>query len=81
MSAQPPRHVPIQFDVVDDCLVVGGIALTRLAAQVGQTPFYAYDRGQIDARVAALRDAMIDQLTTPRPARPRRTKGTSHERA
>ena len=63
MSAQPPRHVPIQFDVVDDCLVVGGIALTRLAAQVGQTPFYAYDRGQIDARVAALRNALPREVS------------------
>ena len=63
MSAQPPRHVPIQFDVVDDCLVVGGIALTRLAAQVGQTPFYAYDRGQIDARVAALRDVLPREVS------------------
>jgi len=63
MSAQPPRHVPIQFDVVDDCLVVGGIALTRLAAQVGQTPFYAYDRAQIDARVAALRNVLPREVS------------------
>ncbi len=31
--------------------------------------------------IALVRDAMVTQLTTPRPARPRRTKGTSHERA
>lgn len=31
--------------------------------------------------IALVRDAMIAQLTTPRPATPRRTKGTSHERA
>jgi hypothetical protein len=31
--------------------------------------------------VALVRDAMIDQLTIPGPARPRRTKGTSDERA
>jgi len=29
--------------------------------------------------IALVRDAMIDQLTIPRLARPRRTKGTSHE--
>ena len=44
-----------QFPVVDDCLQVGGIALTRLAQRVGTTPFYAYDRGLIGARVAELR--------------------------
>ena len=39
-------HAPMdQFAVVDDCLVVGGMPLTRLAARVGRTPFYAYDRG------------------------------------
>ena len=44
-----------QFPVVDDCLQIGGIALTRLAQRVGTTPFYAYDRELISARVAALR--------------------------
>ena len=56
MTAPRPQHAPlIQFDVVDDCLQVGGIALTRLAQRVGQTPFYAYDRAAMTARVAALR--------------------------
>jgi hypothetical protein len=45
-----------QFSVVDDCLQVGGMPLTRLAQRVGTTPFYAYDRGLISARVAALRE-------------------------
>nr|WP_155473089.1 pyridoxal-dependent decarboxylase, exosortase A system-associated [Pseudoduganella buxea] len=44
-----------QFAVADDCLQVGGIALTRLAQRVGQTPFYAYDRAALTARVAELR--------------------------
>jgi AcrR family transcriptional regulator len=30
--------------------------------------------------IALVRDAMINQLTTPKPSGPRRTKGTSHER-
>jgi diaminopimelate decarboxylase len=56
MSAPRPQHAPLlQFPVVDDCLQVGGIALTRLARRVGQTPFYAYDRGALTARVAELR--------------------------
>lgn len=43
------------FPVVDGELVVGGIPLRRLAARVGRTPFYAYDRGIIAAHVHALR--------------------------
>ncbi len=39
----------------DDCLYIGGIALPQLAARVGQTPFYAYDRRLLDERIALLR--------------------------
>lgn len=46
------------FAVVDDCLQIGGMALTELAARVGRTPFYAYDRGILDARMAELRAAL-----------------------
>ena len=56
MANQRIAHAPMtRFPVVDDCLQVGGIALTRLAQRVGSTPFYAYDRGLINARVAELR--------------------------
>jgi diaminopimelate decarboxylase len=56
MSAVRPQHAPLtQFDVVDDCLQVGGMALTRLAERVGSTPFYAYDRARLSERVALLR--------------------------
>ena len=55
-SAARPQHAPlVQFPVVDDCLQIGGVPLTRLAARVGQTPFYAYDRAAMTARVAELR--------------------------
>ncbi|TFW30672.1 pyridoxal-dependent decarboxylase, exosortase A system-associated [Massilia horti] len=55
MSARP-QHAPlIQFPVVDDCLQVGGMPLTRLAARIGSTPFYAYDRVKLTERVALLR--------------------------
>lgn len=47
-----------QFPVRDGELLVGGIALTRLAARAGQTPFYAYDRSLLSARVQSLRTAM-----------------------
>ena len=56
MSAPRPQHAPLlQFPVIDDCLQIGGMPLTRLAQRVGQTPFYAYDRGALTARVAELR--------------------------
>lgn len=56
---QIPVHAPMhQFPVVDGELVVGGITLSRLAARVGQTPFYAYDRGLLHARVMELRSAL-----------------------
>lgn len=48
----------MQWPVVDDCLIVGGMPLTRLAQRVGRTPFYVYDRRVIDERVALLRRHM-----------------------
>jgi diaminopimelate decarboxylase len=47
-----------QFAIVAGELVVGGKRLSTLAAQVGQTPFYAYDRALLRARVAELRAAL-----------------------
>lgn len=56
MNTGRPVHTPmVQFPVVDDCLQIGGVPLTRLAGRVGQTPFYAYDRRLISERVALLR--------------------------
>jgi diaminopimelate decarboxylase len=52
-------HAPIRsFKVEDDELVVGGMRLSALAAQVGRTPFYVYDRGVIDRRINELRSAL-----------------------
>jgi diaminopimelate decarboxylase len=47
-----------QFAVRDGELVIGGDRLSVLAARVGSTPFYAYDRGLLRARVASLRAAL-----------------------
>jgi diaminopimelate decarboxylase len=47
-----------QFSAADGELVVGGKTLSVLAAQVGQTPFYAYDRAALRRRVAQLRAAL-----------------------
>ncbi|HEY9445731.1 MAG TPA: pyridoxal-dependent decarboxylase, exosortase A system-associated [Burkholderiales bacterium] len=44
-----------QFPVIDDCLQIGGIPVTRLAQRIGSTPFYAYDRAAINTRMAELR--------------------------
>ena len=58
-----PAHAPMtHFAVENGELVVGGIPLTRLAARVGQTPFYAYDRGLLTRRVATLRAALPKTL-------------------
>ena len=54
-----PVHAPMdQFPVRDGELVVGGETLSVLAARVGQTPFYAYDRALLRERVAQLREAL-----------------------
>ncbi|WP_061297853.1 pyridoxal-dependent decarboxylase, exosortase A system-associated [Herbidospora cretacea] len=42
----------------DGWLTVGGIPLGRLAARVGSTPFFAYDRDRVTRRVASLRAAL-----------------------
>ena len=56
MNSPRPRHADLtQFDVVDDCLQIGGMSLTRLAQRVGMTPFYAVDRQRLSERVALLR--------------------------
>ncbi|MFU2485908.1 pyridoxal-dependent decarboxylase, exosortase A system-associated [Thauera sp. WH-1] len=55
----PPAHAAMdQFPVRAGELLVGGIPLTRLAARVGRTPFYAYDRRLLEQRVAQLRSAL-----------------------
>ncbi|MGZ8240763.1 MAG: pyridoxal-dependent decarboxylase, exosortase A system-associated [Methylobacter sp.] len=51
-----------QFPVKSNNLTVGGIELTRLAARVGKTPFYAYDRQLITDRLTELRRQMPDEL-------------------
>lgn len=52
----PPVHAPIrQFSSQEGQLCIGGVPLSRLAARVGSTPFYAYDRAAITRRVAELR--------------------------
>jgi diaminopimelate decarboxylase len=63
MSLPRPQHAPLtQFPVADDCLQVGGVALTRLAQRVGATPFYAYDRHAMTDGVALLRKHLPKEI-------------------
>lgn len=63
MINQPLEHAPlVQFSVQDDCLQIGGMALTRLADRVGTTPFYAYDRKKITERVELLRQNLPQEV-------------------
>lgn len=58
-NRERPVHVPMdQFQSADGELLIGGIPLRRLAERVGQTPFYAYDRGLLTRRVTELRAAL-----------------------
>jgi diaminopimelate decarboxylase len=58
---KPSEHVAA-FGTVDGELRVGGMPLSRLAARVGSTPFFAYDRGLLDARVDRLRAALPSRV-------------------
>ncbi|MCU0949505.1 MAG: pyridoxal-dependent decarboxylase, exosortase A system-associated [Burkholderiaceae bacterium] len=56
MNAPLPSHIgQLDWPVEDDTLMVGGLPLPTLAARVGSTPFYAYDRRRLDDRIALLR--------------------------
>ncbi|MBH5398258.1 pyridoxal-dependent decarboxylase, exosortase A system-associated [Bradyrhizobium sp. CNPSo 4010] len=46
------------FGQIDGQLAVGGIPIERLAAQVGSTPFFAYDRMLLSERVKLLRSIL-----------------------
>ena len=50
------------FGVEDGCLTIGGVTLTRLAARVGRTPFFAYDRSLLDRRIAHLRAVLPNDI-------------------
>lgn len=54
-----PDHTPMnQFRSAGGDLLIHDQPLSRIAARVGRTPFYAYDRGLLSARVAQLRAAL-----------------------
>lgn len=57
-----PQEHAAAFGTLDGELRIGGMSLSRLAARVGSTPFFAYDRDLIDQRVARLRTALPEQI-------------------
>lgn len=50
------------FPVQNGELIIGGIPVSQLAARVGQTPFYAYDRAKITERVESLRKQLPKEI-------------------
>ena len=51
-----PIHTQMKkFPIKDSELLIGNIPISRLAARVGSTPFYAYDRNLITEQVDVLR--------------------------
>lgn len=62
--ARDAMHTAIDdFELEDGCLCVGGEPVTKIAAEVGATPFYLYDRALIERRVAKLRAALPPQIS------------------
>jgi diaminopimelate decarboxylase len=63
LPGSKPAHVAMsQFAVAGGELLMGGHQLSRLAARVGQTPFYAYSRELLRWRVAELRAVLPRQV-------------------
>src|SRR5215831_17461855 len=53
------KHAPHPwFGAQNDELIIAGRPLTEVAAQVGMTPFYAYDRSVMSRKVESLRSSM-----------------------
>lgn len=50
------------FGRMGGVLTVGGLPVDRIAARVGSTPFFAYDRSALTQRVADVRAALPDEV-------------------
>lgn len=61
-KARPLHPAIVAFPVRDGCIELGGLSLTRLAERVGQTPFFAYDRRLLDARIRHLRQHLPNEI-------------------
>lgn len=58
---KPHEHMA-GFGTLNGEIRVGGLPLSRLAARVGSTPFFAYDRALLDQRVDRLRSTLPDRV-------------------
>jgi diaminopimelate decarboxylase len=64
MNAGAETHAALKnLEFRDGELLWGGRKVTEIAREVGSTPFYAYDRARMVARVAELRSAMPTDLS------------------
>lgn len=59
---KPTHRVVAPFPVRNGELMLGGMPITRLAARVGQTPFFVYDRQMLTERVTHLRHHLPHEL-------------------
>lgn len=58
-TKRKPEHAAMnQFGCVDNCLQIGGVPLTTLAADMGDRAFYAYDRSVILKQLDKLRQEL-----------------------
>jgi diaminopimelate decarboxylase len=62
VAPRPVHTAMSQFTSDRGELVIGGQRLTTLVARVGQTPFYAYGRDLLRARVKQLRQALPPRI-------------------
>jgi diaminopimelate decarboxylase len=63
MSTAPTHAAMRHFEARNGELIVGGQPLSRLAARIGQTPFYVYSRALLHERVAQLRAALPPEVS------------------
>ncbi len=64
MSKPPATHARLQaLAARDGELLINDVPLGRLAARVGRTPFYAYDRAALTARVKQLRGVLPERVS------------------
>ena len=61
-SADYPILQDLKNSAQDGCLIFAGISLLRLTQRIGSTPFFAYSRDLITARVRELRQDLPDDV-------------------
>ena len=58
------RHTAAQqFAVLNGEVAIGGVPVSTLTERVGGTPYYAYDRSLLTARVRLLREALPPEIS------------------